>query len=52
MGHISFVGKLDGETLKGGAPPLDAGMDARFDGKAFSRFLAHLRRPARSRTTA
>jgi choline dehydrogenase-like flavoprotein len=22
MGHISFVGKLDGETLKGGAPPL------------------------------
>ena len=21
MGHISFVGKLDGETLKGGAPP-------------------------------
>ncbi len=22
MGHISFVGKLDGETLKAGAPPL------------------------------
>jgi len=25
MGHISFVGKLDGETLKGGAPPLTPG---------------------------
>ncbi|MGE5220217.1 MAG: GMC oxidoreductase [Chloroflexota bacterium] len=25
MGHISFVGKLDGETLKGGAPPLMPG---------------------------
>src|SRR5215831_16185106 len=25
MGHISFVGKLDGETLKGGAPALTPG---------------------------
>jgi choline dehydrogenase-like flavoprotein len=25
MGHISFVGKLDGETLKGGAPVLTPG---------------------------
>jgi choline dehydrogenase-like flavoprotein len=25
MGHISFVGKLDGETLKAGAPPLTPG---------------------------
>jgi choline dehydrogenase-like flavoprotein len=25
MGHISFVGKLDGETLKAGAPPLAPG---------------------------
>jgi choline dehydrogenase-like flavoprotein len=25
MGHISFVGKLDGEALKGGAPPLVPG---------------------------
>jgi choline dehydrogenase-like flavoprotein len=25
MGHISFVGKLDGETLKGGAPALAPG---------------------------
>jgi choline dehydrogenase-like flavoprotein len=25
MGHISFVGKLDGETLKAGAPPLVPG---------------------------
>src|SRR5262245_13979707 len=25
MGHISFVGKLDGETLKGGAPTLTPG---------------------------
>jgi choline dehydrogenase-like flavoprotein len=25
MGHISFVGKLDGETLRGGAPPLTPG---------------------------
>ncbi len=25
MGHISFVGKLDGETLKGGAPPVVPG---------------------------
>ena len=25
MGHISFVGKLDGETLKTGAPPLTPG---------------------------
>jgi len=25
MGHISFVGKLDAETLKGGAPPLTPG---------------------------
>ena len=25
MGHISFVGKLDGETLKGGAPSLTPG---------------------------
>jgi choline dehydrogenase-like flavoprotein len=25
MGHISFVGKLDGDTLKGGAPPLTPG---------------------------
>jgi choline dehydrogenase-like flavoprotein len=25
MGHISFVGKLDGETLKGGAPRLTPG---------------------------
>ncbi|HWP57041.1 MAG TPA: GMC family oxidoreductase [Candidatus Acidoferrales bacterium] len=25
MGHISFVGKLDGETLKGGAPPVTPG---------------------------
>ena len=25
MGHISFVGKLDRETLKGGAPPLTPG---------------------------
>lgn len=25
MGHISFVGKLDGVTLEGGAPPLTPG---------------------------
>jgi choline dehydrogenase-like flavoprotein len=25
MGHISFIGKLDGETLKGGAPALTPG---------------------------
>jgi len=25
MGHISFVGKLDGETLKAGAPPIAPG---------------------------
>ncbi|MCG3130978.1 MAG: 6'''-hydroxyparomomycin C oxidase [Phycisphaerae bacterium] len=25
MGHISFVGKLDGDTLKAGAPPLTPG---------------------------
>ncbi|MCC6293254.1 MAG: GMC family oxidoreductase [Bryobacterales bacterium] len=25
MGHISFVGKLDGETLRAGAPPLTPG---------------------------
>jgi choline dehydrogenase-like flavoprotein len=25
MGHVSFVGKLDGETLKGGAPALTPG---------------------------
>ncbi len=25
MGHVSFVGKLDGEALKGGAPPLVPG---------------------------
>jgi choline dehydrogenase-like flavoprotein len=25
MGHISFIGKLDGETLKAGAPPLTPG---------------------------
>ena len=25
MGHISFVGKLDGETLKAGAPALTPG---------------------------
>jgi choline dehydrogenase-like flavoprotein len=25
MGHISFVGKFDGETLKAGAPPLTPG---------------------------
>jgi len=25
MGHISFVGKLDGETIKAGAPPIAPG---------------------------
>ena len=32
MGHISFVGKLDGETLKGGAPALVLTNDNSGDG--------------------
>ena len=48
MGHISFVGKLDGETLKGGAPGPYPWLDARCHGQALARFLAHLRGSARS----
>jgi choline dehydrogenase-like flavoprotein len=33
MGHISFVGKLDGETLKGGAPALTPGWTLDLMGK-------------------
>ncbi len=33
MGHISFVGKLDGETLKGGAPALTPGWTLDFMAK-------------------
>ena len=47
MGHISFVGKLDGVTLTAGAPRDRAGLHARPDGQALARLLAHLRGPAR-----
>ncbi len=43
MGHISFVGKLDGPTLKAGAPADRSWFHARADGEPFARFLADLR---------
>ena len=51
MGHISFVGKLDGVTLSAGAPAIAPGLDAGPDGQALARLLAHVGGPARSRTT-
>ena len=33
MGHISFVGKLDGETLKAGAPAIAPGWTLELMGK-------------------
>ena len=42
MGHISFVGKLDGETLKGGAPALTPGWTLGPDGETFPGLLAYI----------
>ncbi len=47
MGHISFVGKLDGETLKGGAPAIAPGWTLDLMAQAFARLLADLGRSAR-----
>ena len=46
MGHISFVGKLDGETLKGGAPALTPGWTLDLMAQHSLDFLAYLRRSA------
>ena len=40
MGHISFVGKLDGETLKAGAPAIAPGFTLEMMAQPFARFLA------------
>ena len=51
MGHISFVGKLDGVTLSAGAPAIAPGWTLELMAQAFARLLAHLRGPARSGAT-
>ncbi len=48
MGHISFVGKLDGVALSAGAPAIAPGLHPRPDGQALPGLLAHVRGPARS----
>ena len=48
MGHISFVGKLDGVALSAGAPAIAPGLHARPDGEALARLLADVRGPAGS----
>ena len=48
MGHISFVGKLDGVTLSAGAPAIAPGWTLDLMAQALARLLAHLRGPARS----
>ncbi len=45
MGHISFVGKFDGETLKAGARDRSR-FHARPDGESLTGFLADIRRSA------
>ncbi len=47
MGHISFVGKLDGETLSGRRAGDRARLHAGSDGEPFARLLAHVGRLAR-----
>ena len=51
MGHISFVGKLDGDDAERRRAGDRARLDAGADGQALARFLADLRGPARSRRT-
>ena len=47
MGHISFVGKLDGVTLSRRRAGHRAGLDARSDGEALARLLADVGGSAR-----
>ena len=48
MGHISFVGKLDGDTLSAGAPAIAPGWTLDLMAQALARLLAHVRGPSRS----
>ena len=52
MGHISFVGKLDGDTLERRRAGDRARLHAGPDGEPLAGFLADVRGPARSRTIA
>ena len=47
MGHISFVGKLDADTLKAGAPAIAAGWSLDLMAKHSARLLADFRRSPR-----
>ena len=47
MGHISFVGKLDLDTLQGGSPGDCSWLESRVDGATLARFLAHFGRSSR-----
>ncbi len=49
MGHISFVGKLDGVTLSAGAPAIAPGFTLDLMAKPLPRLLAHLRGPSSPR---
>jgi hypothetical protein len=42
MGHISFVGKLDADTLKAGAPAIAPGWTLELMAQALFGFLAYV----------